>query len=349
MDKFNDKIKPMSQKMFITGNEAVVMACIDAGAVLMCGYPITPATEILQLWAEEAEKNKNLNIIQAEDEISAGFNVIGSLLAGKIAFTATAGPGHILMQDPLAMAEAMRLPFVGIIMQRGGPSTGTVIYGQQEVTMACFGGNGEGHRIVYSTSSPQDLFDYTKKAFVSAWKYRFPTIILGDGYQSKMSQQVIIDSNKIDIKTEPIVGTDKNMNIRNCFNFEGELAVRLHKDHEQYINNISKIVESEQIETKDAKKLIIAHGIIANAAKDAVKIARSQGKKVGLFRPITLSPFDFVTLSHLASHVDEILIVESSYGHFERLVKAGLYGLAKIKTLQKPVQSIDPGEILKYL
>lgn len=339
----------MNKQLFITGNEASILACKQSGAQLMCGYPITPATEILQLWSQECVDNNHYKIIQAEDEISAGFNVIGALLAGKIAFTATAGPGHILMQDSLTMAEAMRLPFVGFMMMRGGPSTGTVIYGQQEVTMACYGGNGEGHRIVYSTSNPQDIYNYGKKAFEVAWKYRFPTIVLGDGYQSKMTQQIVVNDEKNNFKTYPLVGEKENLNIRNCYNFESELATRLHKDHEDYIKIIPKIVESEQVNTKDAKKLIVAHGIIANAAKDAVKIARSKGQKVGLFRPITLSPFDFVTLSRLASQVDEILIVESSYGHFERLVKAGIYGLAKIKVLQKPVQSIDPGEMLEKL
>ena len=137
--------------------------------------------------------------------------------------------------------------------------------------------------------------------------------------------------------------------MRNCYNIESDLAKVVKKNHEDFLSYAPKIVESELIETKDAKKLIVAHGIIASAAKDAVKILRSQGKKVGLFRPITLNPLDFVTLSTLASKVDEILIVESSYGHFARLIKSGLYGLAKIKLLQKSVDSIEPEEIVKAL
>ena len=107
--------------------------------------------------------------------MSAGFAMIGAILVGKKAFTATAGPGNILAQDAFAMAENMRLPTVAFIMQRGGPSTGTVIYSQQELNLTCFGGNGEGLRIVYSASGIQDLYDYTIKSFNAAWKYRFPT------------------------------------------------------------------------------------------------------------------------------------------------------------------------------
>lgn len=333
---------------FITGNEAVILGAKAAGATFMSGYPITPATEILQLWAEQCEKNKNLKMIQAEDETSAGFNMIGALIAGTKAFTASAGPGHILMQDPLVMAEAMRLPFVAVMMMRGGPSTGTVIYGQQEVTLACFGGNGEGHRIVYSTSGPQELYDFTIKSFYNAWKYRFPVIVLGDGYQSKMTTEVELNTNPKIYPSEPILDK-KNLNLRNCFNFESDLAENLAKNNAEYEKNIPKIVESEQYQTRDAKKVIVAHGIVAAAGKEAVDMLREKGEKVGLFRPITLRPFDFVSLSRIAANVDELLIVESSYGQFERLVKAGIYGLTKIRVIQKPAQLISPQEIIKSL
>lgn len=113
--------------------------------------------------------------LQTEDEISAGFTVCGAVQAGKKAFTATAGPGNVLMQEPFGMAEAMRLPLFAIIQQRGGPSSGTVIYSQQEVALTTYGGNGEGYRIVYSSASHQEIYDYTIKGFNMAWKYRWPT------------------------------------------------------------------------------------------------------------------------------------------------------------------------------
>lgn len=333
---------------FITGNQAVIEAAKTVGVYVMCGYPITPVTEILQDWSKLSDKFEKYKIIQSEDETSAGFNTIGAILAGKLAFTATAGPGHTLMQDPLSMAEAMRLPMVVVVMQRGGPSTGTVVYGQQEVTLACFGGNGEGHRIVYSTSSPQDIYDYTLEAFHFAWRYRFPTIVLGDGYQAKMQTKVkIYQSTKL-VKTKPLLN-QKNLNIRNCFNFETELAKRLKIDHEDFLKFTPKIVRSELYQAKRAKKIIVAHGIVAQAAKQAVDILRAKNQNVGLFRPITLRPFDHVALSRLASEAEEIIIVESSYGHLERLVKTGLYGLTKIKVLQKPVEAISAQEIIKSL
>lgn len=333
---------------FISGNEAAVEGAKVVGASCMCGYPITPATELLQAWVKLHEQVPNkYKLIQAEDEISAGFNTIGAILAGAKSFTATAGPGTILMQDPITMAEAMRIPYVGIIMQRGGPSTGTVVYGQQEVTMTCFGGNGEGLRIVYSVSNPQELYDYTIKAFNSAWKYRFPTFVLGDGYSAKMKSMVKLYKPRTLIESKPIIGgSSKSVNIRNCFNFEDELYKVLKNDIDDFERSSNIIVESVSYRCRDANIVLVAHGIVASSAKDAVDKLREKGKKVGLFRPITLRPFDYVSLSRLAANVKKMIIIESAYGHLERIVKQGLYGLTKIETYQKPVMAIDPDEIV---
>jgi len=127
----------MKEKQFLTGAEVVVKACIDAGAKMMFGYPITPGTEILSHWIREAQTDKSLKYLQTEDEIAAGFCVCGAVLAGEKAFTATAGPGTVLMQDALSMADGMRLPVVVIVVQRGGPSSGTVIYSQQGIAKNC--------------------------------------------------------------------------------------------------------------------------------------------------------------------------------------------------------------------
>ena len=180
-----------SKKAFMTGNEIVTWAALAAGAEIMFGYPITPQNEIMHYWTRLAPKYGR-EFLQTEDEISAGFTVCGAVQAGRKAFTATAGPGNVLMQEPFGMAEAMRLPLVAVIQQRGGPSSGTVVYSQQEVTLTTFGGNGEGHRIVYSTATHQEIFDYVIKGFNSAWKYRFPTFIMGDGYQAKMREPLTI-------------------------------------------------------------------------------------------------------------------------------------------------------------
>jgi 2-oxoglutarate ferredoxin oxidoreductase subunit alpha len=334
----------MGQKKFITGNQAVLEAARSIGAHFMAGYPISPTTEILEGWARLSSKNTKYQFLQTEDETAAGFNVIGAILGGKIAFTATTGPGNILMQDPIVMAEATRLPFVGIIMQRGGPSTGTMVYGQQELTLTCFGGNGEGLRIVYSTASPQELYDYTIKCFNSAWKYKFPGFVLGDGYQAKQKTEVVLSEAK-KIKVDSIFSKDRQ-NLRNCYNFEDELNKKLVQDISDFNKYSPKIMEYFAHKCWDAEIVICAHGIISLSALEAVETLRNKGVKVGLFRPITLNPFPTKALNIMLKKCKKILVAESSNGHFYRLVKASLNLQKNIHTLFKPVMDISSEEII---
>ena len=344
-------------KELLIGDEVLVKAALKVGATMMTGYPITPATEIMMAWAKTASKNKDLIFLQTEDEMSAGFALIGAILAGKKAFTASAGPGNVLLQDPFSMAENMRLPIVAFIMQRGGPSTGTVIYSQQEVNLTCFGGNGEGLRIVYSPSNHQDLYDYGIKVFNTAWKYRFPTFLLGDGYQSKNMSEVEIynlqDKNieivdPVPYLLNPLKEQGRYVNLRNTYNLEDELAEVIMHHQKAYDDIAPEIIEYEDIHSLDADIVIFAHGIVAASAKEAQEILRSKGVKVGLFRPITLSPFPKEPAKQAIKNKKAILIVESSLGQFAKLVLSNLYGgdCIKVEKLLKPAQGITTNEII---
>jgi len=359
-----------SKKQFMTGAEVVVQAAIDAGATMMYGYPITPGTEILTGWIKRAESSDGkLKYLQTEDEIAAGFAVCGSVIAGEKAFTATAGPGTTLMQDAMSMADGMRLPFVSIIVQRGGPSSGTVIYSQQEVNLAIHGGNGEGLRIVYSPSNLQELYEYTRLAFNNAWKYRFPAVVLSDGFLMKTKQDVDIEElrNKIEnVKSEAMVSEQTQKNIRNIYSFEEELHDKLMVDKkdfekmadevvkvESYFGTRNKIQDTNNIQYPISNirvdELIVGHGIVAGAVKEAVDELQKQGKKVGLFRPITLSPFPKDELNKLASQVKKIFVVESSMGQLRDLVKQNLGVDVEVDGLYKPAEGIESEEIIKLV
>lgn len=334
-----------TKKQFLMGSKVVVKAALRAGAEAFFGYPITPTTEILEFWAEEALNNKKLLFLQTEDEMAAGFAVIGAVLSGKKTFTATAGPGNVLIQDAFGMAEAMRIPIVAIIGQRGGPSTGTVIYSQQEVTLTCFGGHGEGLRIVYSPSSSDELFRLVIKAFNSAWQYRFPAFILTDGYLLKMKEEVIFEKPKKIIKSSPILPKKGFVNLRNCYSFEEELYEVLEKNEKDYQKLAPKIEEYEIFGSKNPEILVFAHGIIASSVKEAIS-SLPKSMKVALFRPITLRPFPQKEASKAVRVAKKILFVESSFGQLARLVKDNLFGL-KIgyDTLFSPALGITPEEI----
>ncbi|MEI8143696.1 MAG: ferredoxin oxidoreductase [Candidatus Berkelbacteria bacterium] len=330
----------------ITGNEAVVLAAIDAGAKLMFGYPITPATEILEGWIKYANESKKVGYIQTEDEIAAGFCVNGAVLAGKIAFTASAGPGHILLQDSLSMAENMRLPYVAIVMQRGGPSTGTVNFSQQEVNLAAFGGNGDGYRVVYSASSVRELYDLTYKSFQTAWKYRFPTILLGDGYLAKMSTDLAIPRKNKTVSATKIFDTEHPVNLRNCFSTEESFGEYL-SDHEAAWRKFApKIAESEKFFVDESKYLIVAHGLVAAAAKETI-VKYGKTDHIGLFRPITLNPFDQVALRDAVVGKKKIFVIESAKNQLSHIVKYALSGLKiEIIEISKPAQGFTSEEII---
>ncbi|MCX6724622.1 MAG: ferredoxin oxidoreductase [Candidatus Shapirobacteria bacterium] len=336
-------------KQFLMGNQILAQAAKDAGAKIMFGYPITPSTEILETWAKFCLKDKSLSFLQTEDEMAAGFGVIGSCLAGVPAFTATAGPGNILMQDAFVMAEALRIPMVSMIMQRGGMSTSTVIYSQEEVRLTCFGGNSEGFRIVYSTSNLQELYDYTLKAFQVAWKYRWPTFVLADGYQGKMQGEVEIRETKDVIrKKEPIL--TKGVNLRNCYNLEEEIGEIIVNYSNEYNKVRGEIEEYENYQVEGAKIILLAHGIVGAAAKMAVDELRKKGLSVGLFRPITLRPFPTQVAAKIMGKAEKIIVIESAIGQLSELFKAELFGLnTTLIEINKPALGFTPEEIVEHI
>lgn len=367
----------MPEKQFLMGNEVLAKAARAAGARAMYGYPITPGSEILLWWSKEAgsEKGKkdDLVFVQAEDEIGASFMLLGSVMAGAKSFTVTAGPGNILMQDAFSMCEAMRLPTVAFINMRGGPSTSTVIYSQSEVNLTVFGGNGNGYRIVYSPSNLQELYDYGIKVFNVAWKYRFPTFLLADGYQAKMMGEVeIYDPASRGIRMEEterylleekrarpidrVVPTPevhiRNVDgveyscYRNCLNLEEE-TLKVNEEIVAAWDAVAdEIAEHESYGDPKAETLIVAHGIVASAAKAAVD---ALGGKARLFRPITLRPFPADALRQAAKGAKRILVPESAINQLARFVKESLYGACDlpIREYFRPSIGIQVEEIVE--
>lgn len=343
------------KRVFMTGNEVVAWAAVAAKADIMYGYPITPQNEIMHYWTRMAPKFGK-KFLQTEDELSAGFTTIGGVLSGRKAFTATAGPGNTLMQEPISMAEMMRIPTVMIIQQRGGPSTATVIYSQQEVTLTTRGGNGEGTRIVYSTANHQELFDYTIKAFNTAWKYRWPTFVLGDGYQAKMRESLTIydpEEKGIELLSpEPFLGKEGTPGIdrapthmRNTYNTEEELYEVIMKYMEEFQKIAPEVIEYQEESIDDAEIVVVSHGVVSRAVKAAVQELRAEGVKVGYFRPITLRPFPAEAMQK-AVNGKKILVVESAFGQLKNLITEAIYGSnAPIFDLFKPGVGVTAEEV----
>ncbi len=352
------KKKPVEgeKRAFLTGNEAVAWAALVAGAEIMYGYPITPQNQVMHTWARIIPPFDR-KFLQTEDEISAGFATCGGVLAGVKAFTATAGPGNVLMQEPQSMAEAMRIPAVFIIQQRGGPSSGTVIYSQQETTLTTYGGNGEGWRIVYSVGNHQEMYDYIIKAFNVAWKYRFPTYVMGDGYQAELREGLTMydpEERGIEmIESEPIVGrpgvpgVDRPpAHLVNIYSLEEELYEVCMKYQAEYDKIAKEVKECETFETDTAEILVIGHGAVFRSVKEAVFNMRDKGINVGYFRPVTLKPLDVEKLRECVEKAKVVLVAESSLGQLYRQIRDACYGLTTpIRGLFMPAMGIVSHDI----
>lgn len=172
--------QPAENIMVVSGNQALSIGAIAAGCRFFAGYPITPASDIMEFLAEALPRVGGA-VIQAEDEISAITMCIGASYAGRKAMTSTSGPGFSLMVEALGLATMAEIPVVVVDAQRAGPSTGMPTRHEQgDLYLAAFGGHGEVPRIVLAPTSVADCFYQIINAFNLAEKYQTPVILLSD-------------------------------------------------------------------------------------------------------------------------------------------------------------------------
>lgn len=199
------KVEKRKRRLFLSGNEAVSLGALASGATVFSGYPITPASEIMEFMAKNIKSIGGV-CMQMEDEIASLGVVIGASFAGKRAFTATSGPGISLMAELIGYASMAEVPLVIVDVQRGGPSTGMPTKTEQsDLLFSIFGSHGEAPRIVLAPSSVADAFDVINDAFSIAWRYKVPVILLMDQFLSQRREVVEgIDMVLSQIENEPI-------------------------------------------------------------------------------------------------------------------------------------------------
>jgi 2-oxoglutarate ferredoxin oxidoreductase subunit alpha len=168
------------KRVVMSGNEAASLGAIATGCRYFAGYPITPASEILEFMESELPKFGGA-VVQTEDEIAAVASVVGASYAGKKALTATSGPGLSLMVEILGLASMSEIPAVIIDAQRGGPSTGLPTKTEQgDLNLAVFGAHGDAARIVLAPGDVEECLYYIMQAFNLAESYQTPVIFLTD-------------------------------------------------------------------------------------------------------------------------------------------------------------------------
>ena len=180
------------QKIMLSGNEAIGKAALDAGVRLYFGYPITPATPIMEYLAKRLPERGG-RVIQMEDEISSIAAVLGCFHAGTRAMTATSGPGFALMTELIGHGVMAEIPAVILNAQRGGPSTGLPTKTEQsDLHAAVYGGPGDSPRIVTAPTNVEECYRFTVQSFQIAEKYQTPVIVLTDFYLDNRVENIAV-------------------------------------------------------------------------------------------------------------------------------------------------------------
>jgi 2-oxoglutarate ferredoxin oxidoreductase subunit alpha len=352
---------------FLSGSEMIAKGAIAAGCRAFFGYPITPASEIMELMAEGLPKVGGV-FRQMEDEIAASAASIGASWAGAKAMTATSGPGFSLIQENIDMATMLEIPLLVVDAQRMGPSTGIPTVGsQQDLMQAIWGRHGDQLPLVLCPSNFGELFTMTIKAFNLAEMFRTPVILLTDGHLVNLRSSVsidqayeVVDRKVLDAKDAtapfrtdeslvpgfPPLGKGFNVLLDTLSHDERgyptsstekteRLLVRL---REKIVRSIDKIWLHEQSGVNDSKEIVVSYGSSAIAVRRAVDMARSQGKKVGLLVMKTMWPLDERAMKRILNGKQRIIVVEQALGQLAWLIRpfAGESEVVSITSLGRP-------------
>ncbi len=315
------------------GNEALAEAVIRAGCQGYFGYPITPQSEILEYLADEG-RQRGMIVLQAESEVASINMVYGAAGAGARVMTSSSSPGISLMQEGISYIACAELPCLIVNVNRGGPGLGTIQPSQGDYFQATKGGgHGDYRLLVLAPSSVQEMAEYVYLAFDLADKWRNPVMILADGALGQMMEKVTFPDYdpKQHVVPKPWATTgkapDRQRNIITSLHIVPEKMeqINLHLQ-EKYKRMAAEESRCEQLETEDAEWLIVAYGMAARIAHRAVELARDQGIKAGLLRPITLFPYPSNAIANLTHQVHGILTVELNSGQMVEDVRLAVNG-----------------------
>lgn len=345
------------------GNEALAHAAIRCGADGYFGYPITPQTEVIETLAElKPWETTGMVVVQAESEVASINMVYGGGGAGKKVMTSSSSPGVSLMQEGISYMAGAEVPGLIVNVQRGGPGLGTIQPSQSDYFQATRGGgNGDYYVIVLAPNSVQEMADFVDLSFTLAFKYRTPVMILSDGVIGQMMEKVVLPPIKPRRTEEEILrecpwattGRSKGRkpNVITSLELKSEVMEQrnLHLQ-EKY----RKIRENEvRYETKfmdDAEYMIVAFGSAARIAEKAIEMARAEGIKVGLFRPITLWPFPTNEIAEAATKVKGILVAEINAGQMIDDVRLAVNGKVPVEHYGRLGGIVpEPEEMVKVL
>lgn len=348
-------------KQLWKGNEAVAEAAVRAGLEAYFGYPITPQTELLEYLSVrlpllKTASGSNRIFLQAESELAAINMVYGAACAGARTMTSSSSPGFSLMQEGLSYIAASQVPCVIVDVMRGGPGLGNLAPTQADYfQMTKGGGHGDYHPIVLAPATVQEAVDMTYGAFDLAEKYRTIVILALDGNIGQMMEPVEMPPMR-ELRAEDrgweLTGrAERPRRVISSLFLQPEELERMNtmlsaKDAAVCANE----VRYEERQTADAELVVVAFGSAARIAQTALKQARAQGLRAGLFRPQTLYPFPEKALTELSQRVHRFLVVEMSAGQMVQDVRLAVERDAEVKFFGKMGGLVPmPDEILGHI
>ncbi len=330
----------MGELRLMKGNEAIAEAAIRAGCDGYFGYPITPQSEVMEyLMAEKTEERTGMVVLQAESELASINMVYGAAGTGKRIMTSSSSPGISLMQEGISYIAGAELPCLIVNVVRGGPGLGTIQPSQADYSQSVKGGgHGDYKLIVLAPASVQEMADFVKLGFELAFKYRNPALILTDGLIGQMMEKVeLFDQMERPSEFDQswaITGKtpDRERNIITSLQLQPQnQEEHNHKLQAKYREMEKNEVRFETIDCEDADYLFVAYGSSARICQKSIQIARENGIKIGLLRPITLYPFPVRPIAEFAEKVKGIMAVELSAGQMVDDVKLAVNGVTKVE------------------
>jgi 2-oxoglutarate ferredoxin oxidoreductase subunit alpha len=383
--KVDNLLKPKVQ--FSTGNEAIVYGALLANCRFFAGYPITPASEILELMAKYLPLLKDGYFLQMEDEIGSIAAIIGASWNNYRTMTATSGPGFSLMQENLGFACMTETPCVIVDVQRSGPSTGQPTKpAQGDIMEVRWGTHGDHNIIALYPNSAQESLWMIIRAFNLADKYRVPVILLSDAAIAHTREKLVIPTQEeVDIiKRIPVTidkpkyhpfrtGYTRPTKVPEMDKFgqkyhtyltglthdwkahpetdDAEVHEKLiRRFYEKIEDNKDDIVTYEESYLEEADIVIISYGVVSRTVKTAIEQARKQGYNVGHFRLITIWPFPAEEILDLSLEIKKFIVIEMNLGQIYHSVVEYSQGNCQVDKLFSIGGKIPPPkEILKVI
>jgi 2-oxoglutarate ferredoxin oxidoreductase subunit alpha len=373
------------QRFMLSGNITIGKAAVDAGVKLYFGYPITPATPIMEYLAKELPQQGG-QVIQMEDEISSIAAVCGASYAGTRSMTATSGPGFALMTEIVTHAVMAELPAVIVNAQRGGPATGLPTKTEQsDLHAAVFGGPGDSARIVLAPTNVGECYDCTVKSFQLAEKYQTPVVVLTDFYLDNRVENIpeptagerdLKEGNIYPVREEdhPYLRyklTESGISPRSIPGMEGFTYAATGLEHSQQglpdYSPDNHMAMSEKRHRKIGLALadlpapvefapdgrldvgVIGWGSTFGSVLEAVNRAREQGIRAGCLKIVSLFPYHREDIHRFMERCEEILIPELNYeGQLANLI--GYLHRKEVKRLNRATGvPIAPSVILDMI